>query len=201
MVSSATGRRARLALERLSQSSYDWLTSDICGPLAYRRNSNLNGGFTWNGTNGSSNGVSTSSPPRPACVLPLISDPKIRSTTLLTAFLLAFPYQTISKPKAKAIEVDTSNNHNSSTDKVISSTTIYDNETFFIDSLNASEHLLSDVSNLSGQMCFTDLTPGTRNELTALSNILSQLVAIRRPQGVRCKRIKEDEDNRKEEVD
>ncbi|KAM3174681.1 hypothetical protein ACTXT7_010057 [Hymenolepis weldensis] len=174
LVSSATGRRARLALERLPRRSYEWLTTDICGPFTYRPVSSLNlghGGLPFSTTGNSG----TPSHLRPACTLPLVTDPKIRATTLLTAFLLAFPYHTVPKPRV------TSENENNAA-----------NTGTFIEKLDSSEHLLDELPKRSGQMCFTVLTPGTRNELTALSNILSQLVMIRRPLGTRCMEVKKD---------
>ncbi|KAM7535382.1 hypothetical protein Aperf_G00000094493 [Anoplocephala perfoliata] len=161
LVSSATGRRARLALERLPQRSYEWLTTDICGALSYRPGSSLTLGYGVH-----SAGRGSPSPRQPACVLPLIADPKIRATTLLTAFLLAFPHQGIPRhPQPKG-----------------------ENATgrMFIERLDSSEYLIQELPHLSGQTCFTVLTPCTRNELTTLSNILGQLVAIRRPLGTRC---------------
>ncbi|VDD82388.1 unnamed protein product [Mesocestoides corti] len=79
LVSSATGRRARLALERLPHRSYEWLTSDSGGPLTYRAITSVQ----------SSGSASCR---HPACALPLVTDAKIRATALLTAFVLAFPY-------------------------------------------------------------------------------------------------------------
>ncbi|VDL19768.1 unnamed protein product [Hymenolepis diminuta] len=172
LVSSATGRRARLALERLPRRSYEWLTTDICGPLTYRPVSSLNlghGGLPFSTTGNSG----TPSHLRPACALPLVTDPKIRATTLLTAFLLAFPYHTVPKPQIKS-----ENENNAAATGT------------FIEKLVSSEHLLDDLPKRSGQTCFTVLTPGTRNELTALSNILSQLITIRKPPGTRCMEAK-----------
>ncbi|VDO00339.1 unnamed protein product [Rodentolepis nana] len=175
LVSSATGRRARLALERLPQRSYEWLTTDVCGPLAYRPTSSLNLSYG-RPSFGVNSSAGTPSPTRLACAIPLVTDPKIRATTLLTAFLLAFPYHTIPKPKvtSEKVRIDATNTST------------------LIERLESSENLLNDLPNLSDQTCFTVLTPGTRSELTALSNILSQLVAIRRPLGTRCMEGKKD---------
>uniref|UniRef100_A0A0V0JC02 glutathione gamma-glutamylcysteinyltransferase n=1 Tax=Schistocephalus solidus TaxID=70667 RepID=A0A0V0JC02_SCHSO len=74
LVSSAAGRRARLALERLSSESLKWLTTD--GPLRFD--------------------AVTSPRGSPACALPLLVDAKIRATLLLTAFFIAFPYHAVS---------------------------------------------------------------------------------------------------------
>ncbi|KAH9284132.1 Glutathione gamma-glutamylcysteinyltransferase 3 [Echinococcus granulosus] len=168
LVSSAAGRRARLALERLQHRSYEWLTSDSGGPLTYRAapTSGL-------GLRGTVAAAGSSVPyRRPACALPLVTDPKIRATSLLTAFLLAFPYHTVPHRSSTTGDATTADDGGS--------------EQALVGVLKSSHHLLYHLPLLPGQTCFAVLTPGTRNELTTLSNILAQLVTTRRSPGSRC---------------
>ena len=165
MVSSATGRRARLALERLAHRSYEWLTSDSGGPLTCRVVPTSSQGY--GNANGAVGGVGTFR--RPACVLPLVADSKIRATALLTAFLLSFPYHTVSRNViSNTADVESANSHT------------------FVEALRSSNHMLHQLPLQPCQTCFAALTPGTDNELTNLSSILAQLVKNRRPLGSRC---------------
>ncbi|VDK32375.1 unnamed protein product [Taenia asiatica] len=171
LVSSAAGRRARLALERLPHRSYEWLTSDSGGPLTYRAVSTW--GLGLRGTIGTATALGNSAPcRRPACAMPLVTDPKIRATALLTAFLLAFPYHTVPRRSG-----------------TISDAIVADdggNQGVLVRALKSSHHLLYRLPLLPSRTCFTVLTPGTRNELITLSNILAQLISIRRLPGSRC---------------
>ncbi|VDM36107.1 unnamed protein product [Hydatigera taeniaeformis] len=171
LVSSAAGRRARLALERLQHRSYEWLTSGSGGPLTYRPISTL--GLRLKEAIGtattSESGVLCR---RPACAMPHITDPKIRATALLTAFLLAFPYHTISRRFEAADDAIATDDGGT--------------QGAIVEALRSSNHLLYHLPRLPSQTCFTELTLGTRNELNTLSKILAQLISVRRAPGSRC---------------